>query len=193
MGLLRALEARLSDPDVSDKSGDGYYVRTKDGRKVGPMVGARWPLFSHPSPMSRANLSPKHRTDRVSPAEYQFRNLQKSEDTAEIASAWRMAGGNYYKVELSRGVVFDRACSCKACGHVCELLIIIVCFLSIVGVFIFLINSKVMEKERKKTGEGTWFLLEFMLGLTVVMVIYTIRTLFKRWRKVSTDVFASEV
>ena len=40
MGLLRALEARLSDPDVSDKSGDGYYVRTKDGRKVGPMVGA---------------------------------------------------------------------------------------------------------------------------------------------------------
>lgn len=157
------------------------------------MVGARWPLFSHPSPMSRANLSPKRRTDRVSPAEYQFRNLQKSEDTAEIASAWRMAGGNYYKVELSRSVVFDRACSCKACGHVCELLIIIVCFLSIVGVFIFLINSKVMEKERKKTGEGTWFLLEFMLGLTVVMVIYTIRTLFKRWRKVSTDVFASEV
>lgn len=104
-----------------------------------------------------------------------------------------MAGGNYYKVELTRSVVFDRACSCKACGHVCELLIIIVCFLSIVGVFIFLINSKVMEKERKKTEEGTWFLLEFMLGLTVVMVIYTIRTLFKRWRKVSTDVFASEV
>ena len=60
-----------------------------------------------------------------------------------------MAGGNYYKVELTRSVVFDRACSCKACGHVCELLIIIVCFLSIVGVFIFLINSKVMEKERK--------------------------------------------
>ena len=104
-----------------------------------------------------------------------------------------MAGGNYYKVELTRSVVFDRACSCKACGHVCELLIIIVCFLFIVGVFIFLINSKVMEKERKKTEEGTWFLLEFMLVLTVLMVIYTIRTLFKRWRKVSTDVFASEV
>ena len=41
MGLLRALEARLSNPDVSDNSGDGYYVRSKDGRKVGPMVGAR--------------------------------------------------------------------------------------------------------------------------------------------------------
>ena len=38
MGLLRALEARLRDGECCDGD-DGYYVRTHDGRKLGPMHG----------------------------------------------------------------------------------------------------------------------------------------------------------
>ena len=71
---------------------------------------------------------------------------------SQIASAWRIAGGAFFKVKLSRGVVCDvkHACSCKACGHAFELVMIIVCFLSTVGVFVLLLNSKQMEKERKE-------------------------------------------
>ena len=43
MGFLRALEARLAQedgPDGVSKGADGYYVRTKDDAKIGPMTGA---------------------------------------------------------------------------------------------------------------------------------------------------------
>ena len=128
-------------------------------------------------------------------AEYQFRALQKSEDIALVASAWRVSGGAFYKVQLSRGIVCDleHACSCKACGHACEIIIIVICFLCTIGVFLLMLNSKQMEKERKEAGEGTWRFLEFLFLCTIAMVIFTIRTLIQRWRKVSTDVFVSEV
>ena len=40
MGHLSALQARLADSD-GEGDGDGYYVRTVGGTKVGPMPGMR--------------------------------------------------------------------------------------------------------------------------------------------------------
>ena len=55
----KALAARLHDGDGYSGDGDGYYVRTKAGLKLGPML------------------------------EFQFNALRDSEDASEIASAWR--------------------------------------------------------------------------------------------------------
>ena len=42
MGFLAALEARLAHGDLPDGA-DGYYIRTKEGKKIGPMEGAALP------------------------------------------------------------------------------------------------------------------------------------------------------
>jgi hypothetical protein len=47
--------------------------------------------------------------------------------------------------------------------------------------------------ECTQAGEGTWQFLEFLFLLTFIMMIFTVRKLMQRWRKVSTDVFVSEV
>ena len=47
MGLLRALQARLRDGEDAVDGADGYYIRTKDDDKLGPMSGARLSLFFH--------------------------------------------------------------------------------------------------------------------------------------------------
>ncbi len=39
MGMLTALESRLNDGELPP-GGDGYYVRTKQNKKLGPMHGA---------------------------------------------------------------------------------------------------------------------------------------------------------
>ena len=56
------------------------------------------------------------------------------------------------KWESPRTIVCDarHACSCQACNHACELVIIIFCFGATAGVFALLVNSKQLEKERKQ-------------------------------------------
>ena len=39
MPLLKALQARLRDGEGPDDGSDGYYVRTKENEKLGPMTG----------------------------------------------------------------------------------------------------------------------------------------------------------
>ena len=121
--------------------------------------------------------------------------MRGSPDINEVASAWRVAGGTFFKVNLNRAIVWDarHACSCKACNHMCELCVIVICFVCTAGVFVLLINSKQMEKERKQAGEGMWDFLMFLFGVTIVTAIFTARKLIQRWRTASTDVFVSEV
>ena len=128
-------------------------------------------------------------------AEAQFNALRDSSDVEEIASAWRVAGGAFFKVQLRRSVVCDarHAFSLKSCSHVCELLLIIFCFGCTVGVFMLLARSPQMERERKQAGENMWRFLMLLFGITLVVGGFTIRTLFQRWRKASTEVFTSEV
>ena len=166
MGLLRALQARLREGECSADGEDGYYVRTRDSNaKVGPM------------------------------SEAHFNALRDSPDVEEIASAWRVAGGAFFKVQLKRSVVCDasHAFSLKACNHVCELAIIIICFGCTIGVFALLAQSPKMQKERKNAGENMWRFLTFLFGMTVLTGLFTVRTLYRRWRKASTEVFTSEV
>ena len=128
-------------------------------------------------------------------AEGYFKALQNSPDVSEIASAWRVSGGAFFKVQFSNRVIWDisHAFSLKACNHICEMVIIVICFGSTVGVFAMLLRSKEFQKEREQTGERAWAMLEVLFGLSVLMGLVTVRTLWKRWRKVSTEVFTSEV
>ena len=164
MGFLAALKARLRE-HAGDLGGDGYYVRTTESDKIGPMT------------------------------EGQFNALRDSPEVDQIASAWRVAGGAFFKINLQRSVVCDasHAFSLKACNHVCELVIIILCFVCTIGVFWLLMRSPKLEKERKQTGEGMWNMLMVLFGITLVTGACTVRTLIGRWRKASTEVFSSEV
>ena len=166
MGLLEALEARLDAGECGDPD-NGYHVRTKAGKKLGPME------------------------------EYQFNSLRWSQDVDKISNAWRMAGGSFYKVELTRRTVWDQrhACSLKACNHACEVLVILLTFGCTTGVFVMLMTSKNknIEREMHDTGPKTWALLMFMMVISVVTAIATVITLVRRWRAASTEVFVSEV
>lgn len=166
MGVLAALESRLAGGETPGDD-NGYFIRTKEGKKLGPME------------------------------EYQFNALRSSEDVAKIASAWRMAGGNFYKVQLSRKVICDarHACSFKACNHFFELFIIILCFGCTCGVFMMLFRSDdpKVQRELRESGPRTKWVLGFLFLITILVAIMTVRTLLERWRKASTDVFVSEV
>ena len=146
---------------------NGYFIRTNAGKKLGPME------------------------------EYQFNALRSSEDVAKIASAWRMAGGSFYKVQLSRKVICDtrHACSFKACNHFFELFIIILCFGCTCGVFAMLFRSKdpKVQRELHDAGPNTLWVLGVLFLVTILVAIMTVRTLIERWRKASSDVFVSEV
>ena len=121
--------------------------------------------------------------------------MRNSEDVSQVNSAWRAAGGNVYKVQFRRAVIWDRrhACSCRAVNHACELGVIVLCFVCVVGVFWLLMHDTRMKTEREQAGAGLWDLLMFMFAMTIVTVIMTVRKLLQRWHKASTDVFVSEV
>ena len=162
--MLLLLQQRLLD-DGSDDDGDGYYVRTKEDAKLGPM------------------------------SERQFNALRDSKDIDRVLSAWRQSGGAFYKVQLRRSIVCDtrHAFSLKAVNHACEMLIIIICFCCTIGVFVLMVRSPQLKKERQQAGESAWNFLMFLFGVTVLAAGFTVRTLIGRWRKVSTEVFTSEV
>ena len=55
-----------------------------------------------------------HGCARAHTAEYHFQCLREdAEAVAEVASAWRMAGGSFYKVRLSRRVICDYSHACS--------------------------------------------------------------------------------
>ena len=72
-------------------------------------------------------------------------------------------------------------------------ILIVVCFACTVGVFCLLARSPQLQKERQQAGENTWRFLELLFIVTIVVGAFTVRTLFRRWRSASTEVFTSEV
>ena len=212
MTYLTALKARLEADGVSS-SGDGYFVRTKRGERIGPM------------------------------GEREFEHLRRIEDINSVASAWRVAGGTFYKVQLRRKLVWDlsHVLSCRAFHHCFELVTIIFCFAATTGApalspphsrsarrespgsarrgsdrgewpgewprsdacragrgagaiaLLEFSEAKQLKREREEAGPNTLRFLMFLFLLTIVAVIFTVKKLLERWRKVSTDVFISEV
>ena len=67
--------------------------------------------------------------------EREFEHLRRIEDINSVASAWRVAGGTFYKVQLRRKLVWDlsHVLSCRAFHHCFELVIIIFCFAATTG------------------------------------------------------------
>ena len=112
-------------------------------------------------------------------------------------SAWRSAGGQFYKVELKRRVTWERGFTCAACNHIFELVIVVVCFA--MGAFsIALLRydpklRKQVDREAAEAGPAPMYLIYGLFVLTFVLVLTTVRKLLQRWRKQSSDVFVSEV
>ena len=162
---LRLLQQRLVDDGSDDGDGDGYYVRTKGGRKARPDDGA---AIQRAAQLSRRGQSPQR-----------------------VASIGRLLfQGPAPAINCLR---HSHAFSLKAVNHICEMGIIIVCFCCTIGVFFLMIRSPQLKKERAQSGEFAWNLLMFLFVVTVLAGAFTVRTLIGRWRKVSTEVFTSEV
>ena len=115
----------------------------------------------------------------------------------DVASAWRIAGGQFYKVELKRRVTWERCFTCAACNHIFELVIVVVCF-AMCAFSIALLRydpklRKQVDREAAEAGPATMYLIYGLFVLTFVLVLTTVRKLLQRWRKQSSDVFVSEV
>lgn len=162
-GLLKALEVRPHDPQAAE--GTGYFVRTKLGARLGPM------------------------------SEAEFEQLRCSDEVREVSSAWRIAGGSFYKVRLQRFVAWDahHACSERACGRVCEALVVAATFWT--AVFIFRRLPAARWQLQAKPGEVVALLhiVDALLALAVFFAALTLLSLVRQWRRESTDVFVSEV
>jgi hypothetical protein len=142
---------------------DGYYYRNKEGESVGPISKPR------------------------------FERLRSSGAISAGTKAWRIAGGSAYKVQLKETLVWDAShvYSCKSCSHMFELCSISITSLMTMSVF-WIVD---WEKERKKSGSSssTIWILRCMGIICIVMVVFTIRKVASRWRKVSCETFVSEV
>ena len=127
-------------------------------------------------------------------SETDFDSVRNDDD---VASAWRIAGGQFYKVELKRRVTWERCFTCAACNHIFELVIVVVCF-AMCAFSIALLRydpklRKQVDREAAEAGPATMYLIYGLFVLTFVLVLTTVRKLLQRWRKQSSDVFVSEV
>ena len=153
--------------DGDSGGSDGYYLRLRGhgAEKVGPLSEEEFELARH--------------------------------DDEDVASAWRIAGGQFYKVELKRKLVVRKMWTCAACNHIFELFIVVVCF-AMCAFSIALLRydpklRKQVDREAQEAGPATMYMIYGLFALTFVLVLTTIRKLVQRWRRVSTDVFVSEV
>ena len=127
-------------------------------------------------------------------SEADFDSVRNDDD---VASAWRIAGGQFYKVELKRRVTWERCFTCAACNHIFELVIVVVCF-AMCAFSIALLRydpklRKQVDREAAEAGPATMYLIYGLFVLTFALVLTTVRKLLQRWRKQSSDVFVSEV
>ena len=156
--------SRALELRCSDAADEGIYARTQEGHTTGPL------------------------------SEKDFHALCRAPAGKSFVSAYRLAAGHAYPIALKHRVRFDskHACSCAAFSHALELLIIILCGLCTAFVCL-LLNSDKHKQESKEAGPKTLVLLWGLAAFTGVLLVMTVLKLIQRWRRVSTDVFASEV
>ena len=105
-------------------------------------------------------------------------------DILKPKSAWRTAMGMAYRVNFKRR--YNSIFSCAACGHAWELFIIFFTFVATVWAM------TLVDFNDPKAGNAV-YLIYILSAITFGMVIVTIRTVFKRWQKASSEVYTSEV
>ena len=118
----------------------------------------------------------------------EFEICRKTGQVTEGMRAWRTAMGMAFKVNIERKFICstDYMCSGMACNHMWEL--IMVTFTMSMTAWALCM----LDWHDPKAGNAIYLLI-FLTILTFVMVIFTIRTVYLRWRKVSTQEFMSEV
>ena len=72
--MLDRIHSECKLRGVDAISGDGYFVRTLDGKRIGPM------------------------------SEREFSIVRSTDDVLRVASAWRESGGAIFKVQLTQRV-----------------------------------------------------------------------------------------
>ena len=187
-------DRQLERPD-GEPGGDGYYVRTSDGRLIGPLY------------------------------EHRFKRLRSGRQKHRIRSAYRLSAGHVFPITLRTRFVWSNVCSCAACGHALELCIVFIAFASTASccygpaahptpaprsrarphasrhihaspqaliVWVVYYTEK-GRRERERSGMGTRLLLIALCLMTVALTVVTVAKLTQRWRRASTAVFASEV
>ena len=92
-------DRQLERPD-GEPGGDGYYVRTSEGRLIGPLY------------------------------EHRFERLRSGRQKHRIRSAYRLSAGHVFPITLRTRFVWSNVCSCAACGHALELCIVFIAFAS---------------------------------------------------------------
>jgi hypothetical protein len=101
------------------------------------------------------------------------------------AKVWRQSMGFAYKIKIERKFKASKVLSCEACSHICELVMIIFSGTATATAF-FLVDFS-------HESQGALIIVGMFSLITVGMVLMTIRTLYKRWKKSSTEQFVSEV
>ena len=92
--------------------------------------------------------------------------------------------GMAYRVNFKRR--YNSIFSCTACGHAWELFIILFTFVATCWAM------TMVDFNDPKAGKAV-YLIYILSAVTFGMVIVTIRTVFKRWQKASSEVYTSEV
>lgn len=73
----------------------------------------------------------------------------------------------------------SQTCSCAACGHLSEFIILVFCLVCIISL-VFLLKP---EFEQSTTSERVFLLVTF--GLTVIFSLFVLVKVFHRWRDAS--------
>ena len=105
-------------------------------------------------------------------------------DIMKPKSAWRMAMGMAYRVSFKRR--YNSIFSCTACGHAWELFIILFTFAATVWAM------TLIDFNDPKAGNAV-YVIYVLSAVTLGMVVVTVRTVFNRWQKASSEVYTSEV
>ena len=122
--------------------------------------------------------------------EAEFRSLCANKS---ICTAYRLAGGQVYPIAVSERIRFDRehACSCTACNHCVEFTILLFCGVCTLFV-VNLLRLPELQREREKAGPVSTGIVGAMFVATMLLLVGTLVVLFRRWRRVSTDIVAVE-
>ena len=121
-------------------------------------------------------------------SKHAFEVCRRSGKVGEGMRAWRTAMGMAFKVNIERKFICSTnyMFSGLACNHAWEL--IMVSFTMAMTTWALCL----LDWHDPKAGNAI-YLLVFLTILTFAMVIVTIKTVYGRWRKASTEEFMSEV
>ena len=112
-----------------------------------------------------------------------------SVDAYDADKSFRSSNGHVFRVVARSRLSLSKAWSGSSCGHACEWCALVAMVLMTLAVA-SLIDWR---KEDEKDHFGVLFVCALGL-ITLVFVAYTLRTVFRRWRKTSHEVrFVEEV